>query len=129
MMWIALAILFVTMIAMSCCESVRRTSPMNFIFLGLFTLAESFLLGVTTSRVPEETVLLAVGATAVVCLALTLFAMQTRFDFTVCNGIMFVATIIFMIFGLVAMFFPGKTMSLVYASIGALLFSIWLIIE
>lgn len=87
------------------------------------------MLGVTTARVPAETVMLAVGATAVVCLALTLFAMQTRFDFTVCNGVMFVATIIFMVFGLVAMFFPGKTIHLVYASIGALLFSIWLIIE
>lgn len=128
-MWVAFAVLLVTMISMACCESVRRTSPTNFIFLGIFTLAESFTLGMMTSRVPAETVMLAVGATAAVCLALTLFAMQTKFDFTVCNGVLFVALIIFMLFGLVAMFFPGKTIHLVYASCGALLFSIYLIYE
>lgn len=127
--WIALAVLFVTMISMACCESVRRTSPTNFIFLGLFTCAQSFLLGTMTSRVPPDTVMMAVGATAVVCLGLTIFAMQTRFDFTVCNGVLFVAMLIFMVFGLVAMFFPGRTLHLIYASVGALLFSIYLIYE
>lgn len=114
---------------MACCETVRRTSPMNFIFLGIFTVAQSFMLGAMTSRVPADTVMLAVGATAVVCFALTLFAFQTKFDFTVCNGVLFAAMIIFMVFGLVAMFFPGNTIRLVYASCGALLFSIYLIYE
>lgn len=127
--WVALVVLFVSMIAMACCESVRRTSPTNFIFLGLFTVAQSFMLGTMTSAVPAETVMLAVGATAVICGALTLFAFQTRFDFTVCNGVLFVALILFMIFGLVAMFFPGKTIHLIYACIGALLFSVYLIYE
>lgn len=48
--WVALAVLLVTMIAMACCEGVRRKTPMNFIFLGLFTLAESFLLGMTAGN-------------------------------------------------------------------------------
>lgn len=53
--WIALAVLLVTMISMACCEGVRRKTPMNFIFLGLFTLAESFLLGVSASQyAPNE---------------------------------------------------------------------------
>lgn len=53
--WVALVVLLVTMICMACCESVRRQTPMNFIFLGLFTLAESFLMGVSASRyAPNE---------------------------------------------------------------------------
>lgn len=48
--WVALAVLLVTMIGMACCEGVRRKTPMNFIFLSLFTLAESFLLGLAASR-------------------------------------------------------------------------------
>lgn len=127
--WVALAVLIVTMIAMACCEGVRRTSPTNFIFLGLFTLAQSFMLGTLTSAVPPETVLLAVGATAALCLALTLFALQTKFDFTVLNGVLFVAMILFMLFGIVSMFWPGPIIRLVYASVGALLFSIYLIYE
>lgn len=127
--WIAFVVLFVTMIAMACCEGVRRSPPTNFIFLGLFTLAETFMLGTMTAHVPSETVLLAVGATAAVCLGLTLFAMQTKFDFTVLNGALFIALIVFTLFGLVAMFFPGKTIHLIYASVGALLFSVYLVYE
>lgn len=129
LVFVALAVLLVTMIAMACCESVRRTSPMNFIFLGLFTLAETFMLGTLTSRVPEDIVLIAIAVTAAMCFALTLFAFQTKFDFTVCNGVLFVALILFMILGFVAMFFPSKIMHLVYGSIGVLLFSIYLIYE
>lgn len=73
--------------------------------------------------------MLAVGITAVVCLALTLFAFQTKWDFTVCNGVLFVAMIIFMIFGFVAIFYNGPVIRLVYASFGALLFSIYLVYE
>lgn len=34
-----------------------------------------------------------------------------------------------MVFGIVAMFFPGKTLHLVYASCGALLFCIYLVYD
>lgn len=55
-MWIAIIVLFVTLIAMACCEGVRRSFPTNFIFLGLFTLAQTFMLGTLTARVPADTV-------------------------------------------------------------------------
>lgn len=84
--WVALVILIVTMIALACCESVRRKSPMNFIFLGLFTLAQSFLLGCTSAVYDPDLVLMAVGITAAVCFGLTIFAFQTKWDFTVCGG-------------------------------------------
>lgn len=45
------------------------------------------------------------------------------------GGILFVALILLFLFGLIAMFFPGKTMTLVYSSCGALLFSIYLIYD
>lgn len=44
------------MMAMACCEGVRRQAPTNFIFLGLFTLAESFLLGVIAVQASPESV-------------------------------------------------------------------------
>lgn len=56
LMWVALIVVVVTMLAMACCESVRRNYPTNFIFLGLFTLAESFMLATMTSVVPGNTV-------------------------------------------------------------------------
>lgn len=47
--WVALALVIVCLIAMACCPDVRRTAPTNFIFLFIFTLAQSFLLGIVTS--------------------------------------------------------------------------------
>lgn len=129
MFWIALGVMIVTLISMACCGSVRRKAPMNFIFLTLFTFAQSFLLGVTTANFSSQEVLLAVGITAAVCLGLTLFAFQTKWDFTVMGGVLFVAVIILMLFGIIAIFFPGKTITIVYASLGALLFSIYLVYD
>ncbi|KAH8416211.1 hypothetical protein KR222_011352 [Zaprionus bogoriensis] len=127
--WVALGTLLVTMLCMACCESVRRTTPTNFIFLGIFTVAQSFLLGVTASRYAPTEVLMAVGITAAVCLALTLFALQTKVDFTMCGGILLAFLVVFFIFGIVAIFVKGKIITLVYASFGALLFSVYLIYD
>lgn len=74
-------------------------------------------------------VLMAVGITAAVCLALTIFALQTKVDFTMMGGILLACMVVFMIFGIVAIFFKGKIITLVYASIGALLFSVYLIYD
>lgn len=54
--WIAFAVLLVTMISMACCTNVRRKAPMNFIFLGLFTFAQSFIMAVAASRYSSEEV-------------------------------------------------------------------------
>ncbi|XP_017891992.1 protein lifeguard 1 isoform X2 [Ceratina calcarata] len=127
--WISFIATIVMIICMACCTSVRRKAPLNFIFLFLFTIAESFLLATAASTYSSEEVMLAVGITAAVCLALTLFAFQTKFDFTALNSILFVALIVFMIFGLIAMIWKGKIITLVYASLGALLFSVYLIFD
>jgi len=74
-------------------------------------------------------VLMAVGLCAAVCFGLTMFAFQTKWNFTVMGGALFVAVIILMIFGIVAIFIPGKTLTLVYASCGALLFSLYLVYD
>ena len=86
-MWIiAMVLMFVSLITLACCEGVRRKTPHNFIFLGLFTCAEGFMLGTVTSTYNANEVLLAVGVTAAIVLALTIFAFQTKIDFTAMGG-------------------------------------------
>lgn len=102
---------------------------MNFVLLTLFTFAEAFMLSVTASRYQSQEVFLAVGITAAVCLGLTLFAFQTKYDFTMCGGILLVAVIVLLIFGFVSIFIKTKMITLIYASLGALIFSIYLIYD
>ena len=72
---------------------------------------------------------MAVGITAMVCLGLTIFAFQTKWDFTGMGTFLFIAVLILMLFGFLAIFFPGKIMSLVYGALGAFIFSMYLIYD
>ncbi|KAJ8969715.1 hypothetical protein NQ314_001629 [Rhamnusium bicolor] len=126
---ISLIVIIVALITLACCGEVRRKAPINFIFLFIFTLAEAFVLAVSSSTYQKEEVLMAVGITAGVCLGLTLFAFQTKWDFTMMGGILFVAVIILFIFGIVAIFVHNKIVQLVYASLGALIFSVYLVYD
>lgn len=126
---VALIIMIVAMITLACCGEIRRKAPINFIMLFIFTIAEGFLLGVSASTYKQDAVLMAVGITAAVCLALTLFAFQTKYDFTMMGGVLLVAVIILMVFGIVAIFVHNKIVQLVYASLGALIFSIYLVYD
>lgn len=126
---LAIIITFGTLIALSCCENLRRKSPTNFILLFIFTIAESFLLAVTVSRYYPFQVLLALGLTTLICFALTIFALQTKIDFTIMGSFLMVAAIVLLVVTIVAMFFPGKLMTLIIASAGALIFSLYLIYD
>uniref|UniRef100_A0AAR5PNN6 Uncharacterized protein n=1 Tax=Dendroctonus ponderosae TaxID=77166 RepID=A0AAR5PNN6_DENPD len=126
---VALVVMIVAMITLACCGEVRRKAPINYVMLFIFTIAEGFLLGVSASTYKQDAVLMAVGITTAVCLALTLFAFQTKYDFTMMGGVLLVAVIILLVFGIVAMFVHNKIVQLVYASLGALIFSIYLVYD
>lgn len=129
LIWLAMGFMIVTMLSMICCENVRRQTPTNFIFLGIFTVAESFLLAVAATRYAPRDVLLAIGITAAICLALTLFAMHTKYDLTMMGGVLIACLVSLVIFGFVAIFVGGRITSMIYACLGAVLFSVYLIYD
>lgn len=126
---IAFIITFATMFTLACCPSVRRKAPGNYLCLAAFTLAEGFLLGVISSIYDPMTILAAVGITAAVCFALTLFAFQTKWDFTVMGGFLLVVMVVFLLFGLLMFFFQTHVMRLIYCSLGVLIFSLYLLYD
>lgn len=129
MFYVAMVMTFVCLIALGCCPGVRRTFPMNFIFLGIFTVCEGFLLGVVACRYSTNTVLIATGICAVVVLSLTIFAFQTKIDFTMCGGFLFVAVIVLMCFGFAMIFWRNSVAYLVYSCLGALIFSMYIVFD
>ncbi|KJE95528.1 glutamate receptor Gr2 [Capsaspora owczarzaki ATCC 30864] len=125
----AIILTFVLILAMACVEKIRRQTPYNYIFLGLFTLAESYLLGVTASYYDVDAVLIAVGITAFVTFGLTLFAFQTKWDFTGYGGYLFGALLVLICFGFMCIFIRGEIVRIVYAALGALIFSMYLVYD
>jgi FtsH-binding integral membrane protein len=45
------------------------------------------------------------------------------------GGVLFVAVIILLLFGILTIFIKGKIMTIIYASLGALIFSVYLIYD
>ncbi|XP_039491948.1 protein lifeguard 1 [Drosophila santomea] len=129
MFWVAILIVVCSLVALGCNEDLRRQTPANFIFLSAFTVAESFLLGVVACRYAPMEIFMSVLITASVCLGLTLFALQTRYDFTMMGGILVSCLIILLLFGIVTIFVGGHMVTTIYASLSALLFSVYLVYD
>lgn len=128
--WVAFAIMIVCLIAMACCEGVRRSFPSNLIFLSVFTAAEGFMLGTLCARFNAEAILIAVGITAGVTLGLTLFAFQTKIDFTACGGMLCALLMVLMVAGLILSFTGVSRIAMIgYGSAGALIFSLYIVYD
>ncbi|MBN3325062.1 LFG1 protein, partial [Atractosteus spatula] len=76
-----------------------------------------------------EAVMWAVGATALVCFSLSVFAMQTKWDFTTATGTMWVIGWSLVSFGLLCAIIRTNWLYIVYAAVGTLVFSVYLVMD
>mgnify|MGYP005676358693 FL=1 len=61
--------------------------------------------------------------------ALTLFAFQTKYDFTMKRGLIFTVLLGLILFGLGAMFFRSKVVTIAWSAAGAAVFSAILVVD
>eukprot|EP00126_Sphaerothecum_destruens_P012493 Sdes_comp21411_c0_seq1m20043 len=120
---------FVCLIVLACGGDIRKKSPYNIIFLGIFTLCEGYLIGAISTFYSANEVAVALGLTMITVLAVTIFACQTKIDFTLCGGFLFCALFMFILAGFFMMFFPSHTANLIYSIIGALIFVFYLLYD
>ncbi|KJZ75215.1 hypothetical protein HIM_05409 [Hirsutella minnesotensis 3608] len=108
----------------------RKSYPTNLLFLGLFTVAEAYTISVIVSFYKTSIVLNAVILTAGIFIFLTLFACQTKYDFTSWMPYLFGALWGLVLFGLVSMFLPyNSTAELIYGGLAALIFSAYILVD
>ncbi|XP_028617666.1 protein lifeguard 2-like, partial [Grammomys surdaster] len=108
---------------------LRRQVPANYILLALFTILEGLLLGTMSIVYRADEILWATGATTVVTLVLTLFALQTKWDFTLLSGVLFAFSAVLLIYGIIALVIRSYWLHLIYAALGTLLFSGYLVMD
>lgn len=124
------AVAFIILLVITCMGELRRKHPHNLVALFIFTVAESLMLAAVTVMFDTKVVLIAGFMTAAICLALTLFAFQTRVDFTTFNGIMVVVLLVAVITLAISLFFPtSKLFILIASSIMAIIMGIFLVID
>lgn len=128
-LWAAYILMIVLMCVLVCSKDARRRVPMNYILLGGFTLCATYFAGVISSFYDTNVVVLAMGITIGCVIGLTLFACQTKIDFTLMGGVLFSFLWILILFGFLNIFWRGPFMSTVYAGFGALLFCAYIVYD
>ncbi|KAI1290404.1 Protein lifeguard 1 [Halotydeus destructor] len=124
----------VSIVVLLCCGEFRKKSPQNLICLGIFTLSQSLSLGIMSAFKATDVLLLAVLITGVVCVGITIFAMQSSCDFTVYRGMLLAATLVLFAVGLIIAVtgifgIHVRILDILYAGAGALIFAFWLLID
>uniref|UniRef100_A0A8D0LCM9 Glutamate ionotropic receptor NMDA type subunit associated protein 1 n=1 Tax=Sphenodon punctatus TaxID=8508 RepID=A0A8D0LCM9_SPHPU len=72
---------------------------------------------------------MAVGIAAAVCFTVVIFSFQTKYDFTSCRGVLIVCLVVLFVFSLLCIFIRSRITDIVYASLGALLFTCFLAVD
>ncbi|OXB71906.1 UNVERIFIED_CONTAM: hypothetical protein H355_005521 [Colinus virginianus] len=109
-------------------QTAARRYPLNYALLLLFTCCESVLLASVTCYYNEYTVFIALVATVMLTVGLSVFAFQVKYDFTSWVGVLFLLTLNLLLFGFFCLLLP-KWAQVLYASLALLLFSVYLVVD
>jgi len=128
--WAVFFPLFGSLINLGLLYWKRHSHPINYILLTSFTVLESLSLGLIVSYYDNVIVLQALLITLGVFLGLTLFTLQSKYDFSGMGPFLFGGLLVLMMTGIVGIFIPfGKTMDLIYACGGCLIFSGYIVFD
>lgn len=108
----------------------RKSYPTNLLFLTGFTALEAYSISVITSFYNAKLVLNALILTGGIFLFLTIFACQTKYDFTSWMPYLFGGLWGLILFGFMAAFLPySSTTELIYGGLAALIFSGYILVD
>lgn len=108
----------------------RKSYPTNLIFLAGFTALEAYSISVITSFYESTIVLTALVFTLGIFVALTLFACQSKYDFTSWMPYLFGSLWVLILFGFMSAFFPyNSKVELGYGIVAALIFSGYILVD
>ncbi|XP_035169947.1 protein lifeguard 1, partial [Oxyura jamaicensis] len=127
--YISYAVFFVSLIVLSCCGDFRRKHPWNLVALSILTVSLSYMVGMIASFYNTDAVIMAVGITVVVCFTVVIFSLQTKYDFTSCRGVLIICLVVLILFSVLCIFIRNRIMDIIYASLGALLFTCFLAVD
>lgn len=130
--WILIVSMILSIIciyALGCYRTLARTVPINYILLGIFTLAESILVAAISSKYDPATVMIAASLTAAAVIGLTIYAFYSKTDFTILGGILFVLLLVLLTASIISIFIHNRWLQLAISICGALLFSVYLVFD
>ena len=116
-------------ITMFCNPDSVKSFPGNYIILSLFTIFMSYQIGVITIYYNTTSVMAAFAITSGITFSLTLFACQTKYDFTDKGGYLVAILTGLILTGIVNIFIQNSVLQTIISSIGAILFSCYIVYD
>lgn len=108
----------------------RKSYPMNLVFLAGFTATEAYMISLIVSFTDNLIVLEAVVFTFGIFVALSLFACQSKYDFSAWQPYLFGLIWVVVLFGFMSAFFPyNSRVELGYGVVCALIFSGYILVD
>ncbi|KAM9391560.1 protein lifeguard 1-like [Pholidichthys leucotaenia] len=126
---VSLAVFSMAVIVLSSCGDFRCKHPGNLVALSVLTLSLSYMVGTIASFYDVETVMIAVGVPVVVCFTVVLFSLQSKYDFTSCQDVLFDCLFVLLLFSILCIFIRHKILHIISSSLGALLFTCFLAVD
>ncbi|XP_062176763.1 BI1-like protein [Alnus glutinosa] len=130
---LVLLLMFLPLILLWPMYVYQQKHPLNFIFLGLFTLSLSLTVGVSCANTDGKLVLEALILTSAVVSSLTgytFWASKKGKDFSYLGPILFTSLFVLILTGFLQMFFPlGSTSVAIYGAMGAIIFSGYIVYD
>jgi modulator of FtsH protease len=113
--------------------AAKNKTPLNLVLLFAFTFMSGFTLAPTLAVFIAKNMGYVIGEafglTAVAFGALTIFAMNTKRDFTTMGKMLFITLIVLVIAGIANIFLHLPMLQLIIASVGAVLFSMFILYD
>ncbi|KAL9430989.1 hypothetical protein AB3S75_026227 [Citrus x aurantiifolia] len=107
--------------------------PVNYLLLGVFTIALSFAVGLTCAYTKGEVILESAILTAVVVISLTLYtfwAASRGHDFNFLGPFLFGAVMVLLVFALIQILFPlGRISVMIYGGLASIIFCGYIIYD
>ncbi|KAL3517611.1 hypothetical protein ACH5RR_020200 [Cinchona calisaya] len=111
----------------------HQKHPVNYLLLGLFTVALAFVVGLTCAFTNGKVILESVILTAAVVISLTLYtfwAAKRGHDFNFLGPFLFGAVMVLMIFALIQVLFPlGRISVMIYGCLASIIFCGYIIYD
>ena len=123
LMFPAAILLLIMTCMLSCYQNTLRVKPYSFIYLSVFTILMSYIVGYTGIAYKLNTLLYGISTLSIFS-GLSIYAIQTKYDYTDKGGYLLAGLFGLMLLSIFISFTSYNTISIVYAVGGSILFII-----
>jgi FtsH-binding integral membrane protein len=129
LMFPTVILLLIMTCMLSCYQDTLRSRPYSYIYLSVFTLLMSYIVGYTGIAYKLNTLLLSGISTLSIFSGLSIYAIQTKYDYTDKGGYLLAGLFGLIVLSLFVSFTNYNTLNIVYAVGGSVLFSFYIVYD